>query len=408
LRWAPPFYSASRVTSDFVVALPKRCAAVIAVLALAACGTPQPAAQPVPTPPAPSPSPASSSKPAVGPLALLVQRAGAGEPYVVQLLRPDGRALPAVHAMARAAKTYFPPASPCPAAGCASDTANYQLPETAISSTKVYFLDGEADLKSLSPAGAVTLVRHLDVPANSNVSFAVSPDDRRLAVAQLTYGAAGATPAFSLRLYVENLADGKNRIDLFTSNTVAEWPVGWHGGRLVLAVGRPGVFTRFNPYGAVEYHLIDPDNGTRLDTIGCSFGPLVAGGSACWTPGVLGRQDWTEATTHFRLDPAGAVSQVQESYVALSPDGSRVAAAVRASSAASNTAELFAHGSEASLAPNAAPLGWLDADHVLLLTSTGLALADVAGKSVTPVTGLSTLPGQGLPSFLGILPAALG
>ena len=339
---------------------------------------------------------------------MLVQRAGAGEPYVIQLLRSDGRALPAVHAMTRSLKTYFPPASPCPAGGCASDSANYQLPETSVSSTRVYFLDGEADLKSLSRAGTVTLVRHLNVPANSNISFAVSPDDRRLAVGQLTYGAAGATPAFSLRLYVENLVDGKGRVDLFQSDAVAEWPVGWHAGKLVVAVGQPGVFTGFNPYGAIEYHLVDADAGTRQGSIGCSFGPLVAGGSACWTPGKLGRQDWTGATTQFRLDPTGMVSQVQESYVALSPDGSEVAAAVRAIAATTNTTLLFGDGSAAALAADAAPLGWLDAGHVVILMTSDLAVVNVADKSVNPAIGLSTLPGHGFPSFFGVLPATLG
>ena len=380
---------------------------MIATLALVACGTP-PTAQPVPTPAAKTPSPVSTAKSAVGPLAVLVQRAGAGEPYVIQLLRPDGRALPAVHAMTRSAKAYFPASSPCPAAGCAADSANNQLPETGHSSTRVYFLDGEADLKSLSPAGTVTLVRRLDLPANTNIAFAVSPDDSRLAVGQLTYGAAGATPAFSLRLYVENLTDGKNRVDLFMSNTAAEWPVGWHGGKLVVAVGKPGVFAGFNPYGAIEYHLVDPDTGNRQALIGCSFGPLVASGSACWTPGRLGRQDWAGATTQFRLDPAGPVGQVQESFVALSPDGSRVAAAVRAASAAAYRTELFQDGAESTLAPDAAPLGWLDAGHVVLLTASGLAVVDLAGKSVNPVTGLSTLPGQGFPTFFGVLPSGLG
>jgi hypothetical protein len=378
------------------------------VLLLAACSTPQAAPQPVPTPAVESPSPASSPSPGAGPLAVLVQRAGGGEPYVIQLLRPDGRTLPAVHAVTRSLKTYLPPASPCPTTGCGSETANYQLPETSVSSTMVYFLDGESDIKSLSPAGSVALVRHLDVPANSNLAFAVSPDDHRLAVAQLTYGAAGATPAFSLRLYVENLVDGRNRVDLFMSESVAEWPVGWHAGKLVVAVGQPGVLTGFNPYGAVEYHLVDPDAGTRQALIGCSFGPLVAAGSACWTAGDLGRQDWTGTTTHFRVDPAGAVSQVQEAFVALSPDGSQVAAGVRASSATTYTTKLFRDGSEAMLAADAAPLGWVDAGHVLVLTPSGLAVVAVQGQVVTPAVGLSTLPGQGFPGFFGVLPAALG
>ena len=91
---------------------------------------------------------------------MMVQRAGGGEPYVIQLIRPDGHALPAVHAVSRTLKHYFPPASPCPSAACSASggTANYQMPETSVSSSRVYFLDGEADVKSLSVSGQVSLV----------------------------------------------------------------------------------------------------------------------------------------------------------------------------------------------------------------------------------------------------------
>jgi hypothetical protein len=35
-------------------------------------------------------------------------------------------------------------------------------------------------------------------------------------------------------------------------------------------------------------------------------------------------------------------------------------------------------------------------------------MAAVPGGTLTPVTGLATLPGQGWPTLLGVLPAALG
>lgn len=377
-------------------------------LLLAACGGSGASSRATPAPRS-SPAPAASvSSAGVGPLAVLVQRAGGAVPYVIQLIRPDGRALPAVHALARALKSYRPSATPCPSSGCPpSATANYQLPETSVSATHVYFLDGEGDVKSLSPAGTVALVRHLDVVANSNLAFAVSPDDRRIAVAIITYGTAISEPAFSLRLYAEDLIGGGNRTEVFTSSSVVEWPVGWRAGNLVVAIGEPGVFTGFNPYGAVEYHLVDPATWTRQAVLTCNFGPLVAAGSACWKPATLGGQDWTGATFGYRLDPTGPVSRVQPAYLDLAPDGRHVAGALKAATAGGYDTELFGDGSESLLVPGAAPLGWLDGSHLLVLAPAGLALAAVPGGALTAVTGLASLPGQGWPSLLGVLPSSL-
>jgi hypothetical protein len=391
-------------------------AIAVGPLLLAACSgsgsTGQVTTSPAMSRPTAASSPAAGStvsSTTVGPLAVLVQRAGGAEPYVIQLVRPDGRALPAVHAVSRSLKTYYPPASPCPSGQCRGPaTANYQLPETSVSATHVYFLDGESDLKSLSPSGTVALIRHLAVEANSNVAFAVSPDDRRIAIAVVTYAAAGSATSFDLRLYAEDLLDGGHRTEVYTSASVVEWPVGWHAGEVVLAIGDPGVFTGFNPYGALEYHLVDPASWTRQAVLSCTFGPLVVAGSACSKPPALGRQDWTGAALTFRLDPTGPVSRLQPAYLALSPDGHQVAGGVRAAAAVAYDTELFEDGSESLLVAGAAPSGWLDARHLLVTAPTGPAIAAVPGGTLTPVTGLAPLPGQGWPSLLGVLPAFLG
>ncbi len=321
-------------------------------------------------------------------------------------------ALPAVHAVSRSLKTYFPPASPCPSGACPATTAiaNYQLPETSVSATHVYFLDGEADLKSLSPGGTVTLVRHLEVEPNSNLAFAVSPDDRRIAVAVITYRTASSAEPFSLRLYVEDLAAGANRTAVFSSSSLAEWPVGWRAGGIVLAIGRPGVFTGFNPYAAVEYHLVEPETWALRAVLTCSFGPLVAAGSACWkqAPPALGVEDWNGNARSFRLDPNRSLGRLQTAYLALSPAGGRVAGAVRADPAGGYDTELFEDGFEALLVAGAAPLGWLDESHLLVNAPTGPALAAVPGGALTPISGLSPLPGQAWPLLFGVLPASLG
>jgi hypothetical protein len=384
-------------------------AAGLTALLLTGCGGSNAAGQATPSPFRPSAPPSARAIPASsGPLGVLVHRAGGSAPYVIQLLRPDGRALPAVHALARSLKTYRLSASPCPSGSCPVEaTANYRLPETSVSATRVYFLDGESDVKSLTPAGTVALVRHLDVEANSNVAFAVTPDDRRLAVAIITYGTAASGTAFTLHLYVEDLAGG-HRTEVVTSTSVVEWPVGWRGGDLVVAIGNPSVFTGFNPYGAVEYGVVDATTWARKVVVTCNFGPLVPAGSACWNPPALGRQDWTGVAFNYGLDPHGAVSRLQSAYLALSPDGRQIAGAVRAATAGTYDTELFEDGSESLLVPNATPVGWLDGAHLLVVAPTGPAIAAVPGGALSPVTGLTPLPGQGWPSLLGVLPASLG
>jgi hypothetical protein len=59
------------------------------------------------------------------------------------------------------------------------------------------------------------------------------------------------------------------------------------------------------------------------------------------------------------------------------------------------------------LVTGAAPLGWLDEGHLLVRAPAGPALAAVPGGALTPITGLSSLPGQAWPLLFGVLPASL-
>jgi hypothetical protein len=138
----------------------------------------------------------------------------------------------------------------------------------------------------LAPDGTTGLVARL--PGNGHIrsAFAVSPDDRRIAVSVLDY----STSPPSLRLYVEDLGSGANHVDIFSSSSLFVWPVGWHSCRLVVGVGERDVESRasspfFNPYGASSYHLVDATTGTRLAVIGDSScqptGPLGPAGTAC-------------------------------------------------------------------------------------------------------------------------------
>ena len=338
----------------------------------------------------------------------MVHRRGLSEPYIIQLIGLDGQALPAVYALSRSDKTYFNPTGPCPGPCQDLMTANYLMPEISVSSTRVYFLDGEGDVKSLTPSGTVSLVAQLEVGPDSNAIFAVSPDDRRIAVAVIAYKQSFSSPTVSLRIYVQDIVGGGNRAEIFTSTSLVEWPVGWHDGKLVLAVGQPDVFVAPNPYAATEYHLVDPASGKQLAVLKCIYGPLVAAGSACWNSPSLGREDWSGDITSYRVDPRGAVNGLQQAYIALSPDGRLIATEVTSAVSGGLDTELFRDGSESLLASGVAPLGWLDGNHLMAVSPSGLSIVDVTDGALTTVVGLTPIPQQGWPSFYQALPSSLG
>ena len=114
----------------------------------------------------------------------------------------------------------------------------------------------------------------------AHAGFAVSPDDSRIAVSVIDYGASQPV----VRLFVGPLTG--QLVQIFSSTSDFVWPVGWHAGKLVLATQNRAPFAQdevqFNPYGAVSYHLADPVSADRLGTIG-----NPSGLNGCWPSGVL-------------------------------------------------------------------------------------------------------------------------
>lgn len=352
----------------------------------------------------------------------MVHRAGTGEPYFVQLVAIDGRGGPWVQSLSRASKTFFL-MTPCPpAAVCAdSETANYSLPETSISRTRVYFLDGETEVKSLGADGIATSLKKIDAPPNSQVVFAVSPDDRKMAVSIITL-ATSLNPegSFSEQMYVEDLASTANRIELYSSHTLAEWPVAWHAGDLIVATGTMEP-TFDNPYGATGYHVVDPATGRRLASLDCAFGLLEAAGTACasgWCAvfegpcdsGTLGVQAWDGTKTAFSL-PSGPPPHIVRNGLVmhLSPDGSRVAVEVVTDplTGAGNTM-LFQNGAASLIARDTDPQGWLDNTHLVVVSGGGVKIVDTTSGAELLMTDLKAIPQQGMPQLAGVLPANLG
>ncbi|HXC79403.1 MAG TPA: hypothetical protein VNU19_20400, partial [Candidatus Acidoferrum sp.] len=167
---------------------------------------------------------------------------------------------------------------------CGQNTGAVLQPPVSASDDKVYYRDGNTNIKFLTPDGQTGSVT--TVPGNTTTVsfFSVSPDDQRIAVLVEDLSPAST---IKLTLYVEDLLGHTNHAVIFT-NTVPKlkgngttlWPMGWHDGLLVLAVFAP---CTFEPAGLepIEWHVANAVTAVRVAKIGnpCipSFWPSPAG-----------------------------------------------------------------------------------------------------------------------------------
>jgi hypothetical protein len=200
--------------------------------------------------------------------------------YDVAIVDISGRVLARAHA---AVRSFIEPSG-------ISAPAAVDLPEISVSNTRLYYLDGDAQVRALSPDGSSVPLIRVAGDASAHAAFAVSPDDRRIAISIISYSPATKMPV-GVRLYVEDLS-GTNQSEIYSSTSNYVWPVGWHNGDLVLSSGSPlspqGIVA--NPYSSHSYHLVDPSTASRIATIGfdvqnpCGvWGPLTPAGTACYT-----------------------------------------------------------------------------------------------------------------------------
>src|SRR5262249_23589393 len=158
------------------------------------------------------------------------------------------------------------------------------LPVFSTSDSRLYYLDGDDDVRYLDRDGARGVAGHVPGGPHAQSGFAVSPDDRRIAVATVDYS---SSPP-STRLYVEDLAGGGGHVELPSPVGGDVWRVGWHGGQLVVAVASaPTQSLPGNPYGTFGgYQLIDATTGGRVAAVPCDpAGSLTPAGTACLVGG---------------------------------------------------------------------------------------------------------------------------
>ena len=350
--------------------------------------------------------------------------AGGGELYFVTLVWPDGVGGASAQATSRSQKTYYYPPTPCVPGlgGCQTQaTANYSMPEISISAKRVYFLEGETQIKSLAPDGVIQPVMNIPAPPNSYVVFAVSPDDKRIAVSVITLATTNVADSFTHVMYVADTGTGAHRVDLYSSTSFAEWPVGWHAGNLVVAVAPDITANPDNSYRGVGYRTVDPANGRTLTSLDCTRGLLVAAGTGCATgfcstastcqDGSIGKQDWNGAKTTFGL-PSGPMPKIFLAFdeLSLSPDGTRIAAAVVTDpKTGSVETDLFGDGSQKHVTDAGGPQGWIDRSHLVVSSyaAPSVWIIDVDTGTKTQLNAPNMIAGYGQLRLAGVLPASL-
>jgi hypothetical protein len=228
-------------------------------------------------------------------------------------------------------------------------------PFASTSNDAIYYLNGDG-LMRLKLGGTPVHIRDLPGSSSVRVAFTVSPDDKKIAIATLTFAPTSSSPSptgpkyLGMKLFVEDL-DGSNHVDIFSSITVAEWPVGWHGSELVIAVGA-GPYGYFGyggsltpyPYFAFDgIHVADSTTGRRTATLcaglpavglGTSKGILCAKASGLGpttiTPVAMAFSDWSGKETDLGLSciygglqPAGddIACDTNSGGFVVSPDG---------------------------------------------------------------------------------------
>jgi hypothetical protein len=268
---------------------------------------------------------------------------------------------------------------------CASAAVAVVPMPISTSNNRVYFMDDKGVVRFLSANGDQG--RATTVPAGTSTrrsTFAVSPDDQRIAVIVSDYNASGV----SLRLYVEDLTGGGHHVDIFSSSgAYGLWPTGWHGSDNLITAVVPSCTQGGGPFccGIQELHVVDPTNAIRRFTLGtvktCPIvGPASPAGVICWDGAQSKVLNWSAGTV--RTYP---VQGPELQY--LSPSGSRIALV--------DSTGTSIQGTNVSMA-NLFACTWIDDTHVLTGGDNQQQprVGDVTSGKVFPVTAQGDCAGR--------------
>ena len=276
-----------------------------------------------------------------------------------------------------------------------------ELPYISASKSHVYYLDGDQTVRYLNVDGTTGSAATIAGGPSVHATFAVTPDDKRIAVGLLDY----SVSPVRLTIYVEDLG-GAHHAAIYSSTNHYVWPVAWHAGKLVVAYLGPnavpfkskttlysnGDLTNYpygpSPYGGINFHVINPATAVREAIIsgGGASGLLSKAGTAVvqgdandWSGNWI---NWNSPHDYGTFSAAGS----------LSPDGQMIAACCPAP-AASGQLVIWYRDDVTKVLPVTVTafdwVGWLDNDHVV----TGFyraedgspGLVEISSGAVTPI-----------------------
>jgi hypothetical protein len=275
-----------------------------------------------------------------------------------------------------------------------------ELPYISTSKSHVYFLDGDQTVRYLNVDGSTGTATTIAGGPRVHATFAVTPDDTRIAVGLLDY----SVNPVRLTIYIEDLG-GAHHAAIYSSTNHYVWPVAWHAGKLVVAYLGPnavpfksktqlysnGDLIHYpygqSPYGGINFHVINPVTAVREAIIsgGGASGLLSKAGTAVvqgdadeWSGNWI---NWNSPHDYGTFSAAGS----------LSPDGQMIAACCPAPGA-SGQLVIWYRDDVTKILPVTVTafdwVGWLDNDHVV----SGFYRAEDGSPSVVEISSSALTP----------------
>lgn len=301
-----------------------------------------------------SPSPTSTDSPSPNPAVTSYGLLLSGG--YLQMITPSGTVAASARVAAPSAHT------------CGPGVSALLQPPVSATKNAVSYRSGNTTIRYMKPDGENFPLTTVPGDASKISFFSVNPNGDRIAVLVEDFSPATTV---NLTLYVEDIGHANHKV-IYTNSTPKSksgttlWPMGWHGGSLVLAVFP---VCKFGSAGSapIEWHVANANTANRLAQIGnpCvpSYWPSSAG-IACVDN--ENRQfilyDWTGNITGSRLGDAGDFQS------GLSPSGVSVFLTPPADTggplAGTRIQQLGGRESHVSVSGHAACL-WIDEDHLL-------------------------------------------
>jgi hypothetical protein len=222
------------------------------------------------------------------------------------------------------------PIAPSSVQTCSPGLAAQLEPPVSATSDRIYYRDGDTKVRYMTPSGQTGDATTVPGSSTTVSFFSVTPDDSRIAVLVEDLS---QPLTISLRLYEEDVVGGGGHVEL-DAKTISKdqgytlWPMGWHGGLLVLAL-LTACSNNPNSLSPAEWHVFEPATDARKVTITnlCASGQSgilsrwpSPGGVACsdfnWHTSFI---DWSGAAT----GPVGGSENSNDMLSGVSPSGKR-------------------------------------------------------------------------------------